>query len=144
VPVVLAEAGDHFGGKVATERFEGFTIEHGPDSFLTTRPAAVSLARELGLGDELVGTKDPRAVYIRHRGELVPMPDGLGLVLPTKALPFARTRLFSWPEKAHGADVVRPRCSTAGRGGARTCAPGPGGPPRRTAGRRVYGTPIDE
>ncbi len=110
VPVVLAEAGPRLGGKVVTERFEGFSIEHGPDSFLATRPAAVTLARELGLGSELVGTRDPRAVYIRHRGDLVPMPDGLGLVLPTKVMPFARSRLFSWPEKARMTkDVAWPR-----------------------------------
>jgi oxygen-dependent protoporphyrinogen oxidase len=150
VRVVLAEAGERLGGKVRTERVDGFTIEHGPDSFLTTRPAAVTLVRELGLGDELVGTLDPRAVYIRHRGELVAMPEGLGLVLPTRALPFARTRLFSWPEKARMArDVVWPRVLDGGDvavgsflrdrlGDAlvdRLAGPLVGG---------VYGTPIDE
>jgi oxygen-dependent protoporphyrinogen oxidase len=110
VPVTLAEAGPRLGGKVATERADGFTIEHGPDSFLATRPAGTALVRELGLGDELVGTAGRRTVYIRHRGRLVPMPEGLGLVLPTRALPFARTRLFSWPEKLRMAkDVVSPR-----------------------------------
>ncbi len=150
VPVILAEAGERLGGKVRTERFEGFTVEQGPDSFLTTRPAAVLLARELGLGDELVGTRDPRAVYIRHRGRLVPMPEGLGLVLPTRAMPFARTRLFSWPEKLRMAvDVVSPR-----RLGAEDVAVGTflrrrlGDPlVDRLAGPLVggvYGTPIDE
>jgi protoporphyrinogen/coproporphyrinogen III oxidase len=110
VPVVVVEAGERLGGKVSTERLEGLVIERGPDSFLATRPAAVTLARDLGLGDDLVGTRDPRAVYIRHRGELVPMPEGLGLVLPTRAMPFARTPLFSWPEKLRmGKDVVWPR-----------------------------------
>ena len=38
------------------------------------------------------------------------MPEGLGLVLPTKVLPFAKSRLFSWPEKARMArDLVAPR-----------------------------------
>ncbi len=110
VPVMVVEAGDRLGGKVSTERVDGLVIERGPDSFLATRPAAVNLARELGLGDDLVGTQDPRKVYIRHRGELIPMPEGLGLVLPTKAMPFARTPLFSWPEKLRMArDVVWPR-----------------------------------
>ncbi len=110
VPVLLAEAGARLGGKVATEHVAGFTVEQGPDSFLATRPAGTALARELGLGDELVGTAGTRTVYIRHQGRLVPMPDGLGLVLPTKALPFARTRLFSWPEKLRMAtDVLAPR-----------------------------------
>jgi protoporphyrinogen/coproporphyrinogen III oxidase len=150
VPVLLAEAGPRLGGKVSTERIDGFTIEHGPDSYLATRPAAVSLARELGLGEELVGTRDPRAVYIRHRGRLVPMPEGLGLVLPTRAMPFARTRLFSWPEKLRMAtDVVAPR-----RLGPDDVAVGAflrarlGDPlVQRLAGPLVggvYGTPIDE
>ena len=150
IPVALAEAGPRLGGKVATERVDGFTIEHGPDSFLATRPAAISLARELGLGAELTGTLDPRAVFIRHNGSLVPMPEGLGLVLPTRALPFARTRLFSWPEKARMAvDVVSPR-----RLGAEDVAVGTylrsrlGSPlVDRLAGPLVggvYGAPIDE
>ncbi len=150
IPVTLVEAGPRLGGKVATERVDGFTIEHGPDSFLATRPAAISLARELGLGADLTGTLDPRAVYIRHRGSLVPMPEGLGLVLPTRAMPFARSRLFSWPEKARMAmDVVAPR-----RLGAEDVAVGTylrarlGSPlVDRLAGPLVggvYGTPIDE
>jgi oxygen-dependent protoporphyrinogen oxidase len=150
VPVTLVEAADRLGGKVATERVEGFTIEHGPDSFLATRPAAVLLARELGLGHELVGTRDPRKVYIRHRGELVPMPDGLGLVLPTRVMPFARTRLFSWPEKARMTkDVVWPRLldDRDVAVGAFLRARLGGAPVDRLAGPLVggvYGTPIDE
>jgi oxygen-dependent protoporphyrinogen oxidase len=150
VPVMLAEAGDRLGGKVSTERFDGFTVERGPDSFLATRPAAISLARELGLGDELVGTRDPRAVYIRHRGELVPMPEGLGLVLPTRALPFAKSRLFSWPEKLRMAvDVVSPRRLGTEDVAVGTFLRGRLGDPLvdRLAGPLVggvYGTPIDE
>lgn len=110
VPVLLAEAAPHLGGKIRTERLDGFVVEHGPDSFLATRPAAISLARDLGLADELTGTRDPRVVYIRREGKLVPLPEGLGLVLPTKLLPLVRTRLFSWPEKLRMAvDVVAPR-----------------------------------
>jgi protoporphyrinogen/coproporphyrinogen III oxidase len=110
VDVTLAEAGPVLGGKIRTERHDGFTIEHGPDSFLASRPAAITLARELGLGEELMGTRDPRKVYIRHRGELVSMPEGLGLVLPTRLMPFVRTRLFSWPEKLRMArDLLAPR-----------------------------------
>ena len=150
VPVTLADRAPVLGGKVATERIDGFTIEHGPDSFLATRPAAVALARELGLGDELVGTRDPRAVFIRHRGELIPMPEGLGLVLPTRALPFARTRLFSWPEKLRMAkDVVWRRMLTEDDIAVGTFLRRRLGSPLvdRLAGPLVggvYGTPIDE
>ena len=150
VPVTLAEAGPRLGGKIATERVDGLVLEMGPDSFLATRPAAVTLCRELGLGDELVGTRDPRAVYIRHRGELVPMPEGLGLVLPTKVMPFARTRLFSWPEKIRMTrDVVSPRMLGADDIAVGTFLRRRLGSPivDRLAGPLVggvYGTPIDE
>jgi oxygen-dependent protoporphyrinogen oxidase len=150
VPVTLAEAGPRLGGKIATERVDGLVLEMGPDSFLSTRPAAVTLCRELGLGGELVGTRDPRAVYIRHRGELVPMPEGLGLVLPTRVMPFARTRLFSWPEKIRMArDVVSPRMLGADDTAVGTFLRRRLGSPLvdRLAGPLVggvYGTPIDE
>lgn len=150
IPVTLAECGPRLGGKVATERVNGFTLEHGPDSFLAARPAAISLVRELGLGADLTGTLDPRAVFIRHRGSLVPMPEGLGLVLPTKAMPFAKTRLFSWPEKVRmAADVVSPRRLGADDVAVGTFLRSRLGSPLvdRLAGPLVggvYGTPIDE
>jgi oxygen-dependent protoporphyrinogen oxidase len=150
VPVVLAEGAARLGGKVATERADGLTIELGPDSFLATRPAATSLARELGLGGDLVGTAGTRTVYIRHRGRLVPMPEGLGLVLPTRALPFARTRLFSWAEKARMArDLVSLRSMPADDVAVGLYLRRRLGDPlvERLAGPLVggvYGTPIDE
>lgn len=148
--VTLAEAGPTLGGKVATERADGFLLEHGPDSFLATRPAAVALARELGLGDDLIATRDPRAVFIRHRGNLIPMPEGLGLVLPTRFLPFAKTRLFSWPEKIRMAkDLVWPRLLGPDDVAVGTFLRERIGSPLvdRLAGPLVggvYGTPIDE
>lgn len=150
VPVVLAETGPRLGGKVVTEAADGFTIEHGPDSFLATRPAGVGLVRELGLGADLVGTSGRRTVYIRHGGRLVPMPDGLGLVLPTRVMPFARTRLFSWPEKVRMArDLVAPRCLGPDDTAVGTFLRGRLGDALvdRLAGPLVggvYGTPIDE
>jgi oxygen-dependent protoporphyrinogen oxidase len=150
IGVTLAEAGPRLGGKISTERVDGLVIEHGPDSFLATRPAAIMLTRELGLGDDLVGTNDPRAVYIRRGGDLVPMPEGLGLVLPTRVLPFARTRLFSWPEKLRMAkDLAWPRMLGADDVAVGTFLRGRLGDALvdRLAGPLVggvYGTPIDE
>jgi len=150
VPVLLAEAGPRLGGKVSTEHADGYTIEHGPDSFLATRPAGTALVRELGLGEDLVGTAGTRSVYIRHHDRLVPMPDGLGLVLPTKVLPFARTRLFSWPEKLRMArDIVSPRSMPADDIAVGVFLRRRLGDPlvERLAGPLVggvYGTPIDE
>ncbi len=110
VPVLLVEASDRLGGKIRSERVDGFLVEAGPDSFIAYRPAATELARELGLGDAIIRTTDPRRVYIRARGEMIPMPEGMGLVLPTRMAPFVTTRLFTWPQKLRaGIDVLLPR-----------------------------------
>ena len=38
------------GGSLASEIVNGAVLERGPDSFLTEKPAAAELCRELGLG----------------------------------------------------------------------------------------------
>ncbi len=38
--VTLVDAAPRLGGKIATERGDGFIVERGPDSFLTARPTA--------------------------------------------------------------------------------------------------------
>ena len=57
---VLIEAGRRPGGVVRTERVDGFTLDAGPDSLLVQKPAAIELCRELGLGDRLLPTLEPR------------------------------------------------------------------------------------
>jgi oxygen-dependent protoporphyrinogen oxidase len=114
IPVDLYEASDRLGGKIRTESIDGFLVEDGPDSFISYRPAAAVLARELGLGGEIIGTTDPRTVHIRTGGRFVPLPDGIGLVLPTRMAPFLLTGLFSPLEKlAMARDLVLPRSPAA-------------------------------
>ena len=107
----LLEGGDRFGGKIATERSDGFVIERGPDSFISQKPAAIQLCQQVGIGDHLVGT-NPGApsTYVYTGGKLVTMPDGLSLMIPTKFLPFAFTPLFSLTGKIRMAlDLLIPR-----------------------------------
>jgi oxygen-dependent protoporphyrinogen oxidase len=110
IPTVLAEASDRLGGKVGTERQDGFLIESGPDSFISYRPAALELAAELGLGEAILRPTEPRTVNIRSGGRFRRLPDGMGLVLPTRMRPFVTTDLFSPLEKLRmGLDLVLPR-----------------------------------
>jgi len=46
VPVILLEASSRLGGKVRTEMTDGYVIEHGPDSFVSYRPAALELDQD--------------------------------------------------------------------------------------------------
>lgn len=99
--ITLLEASGQLGGKIETERRDGFLMELGPDSFLSTKPWAVQLCQELGLDDELIGTNpDQRDVFILHRGRLVPLPDGLIMMVPTRLTSLATTPLLSLTGKA--------------------------------------------
>jgi protoporphyrinogen/coproporphyrinogen III oxidase len=96
----LIEASDRLGGVVQTDHAEGCVIEAGPDSFLAEKPEAAALARELGLGDSLLGSNDAgRRTYILHRGRLQPLPDGLLLVVPSRLWPVLTTPLIPFHSK---------------------------------------------
>ena len=100
VQYTLFEAHERLGGSLASEIVNGAVLEQGPDSFLTEKPAAAELCRELGLGSELLPSNDAaRKTYILVRNRLVALPDGLMFLVPTKLIPTAFTRLFSFTTK---------------------------------------------
>src|SRR3569833_4213020 len=92
----LFESRDRLGGSLASETVNGIVLERGPDSFLTEKAAGAELCRELGLADQLMSSNDAnRKTYIVVKNRLVPLPDGLMFLIPTKLVPTALTRLFS-------------------------------------------------
>ncbi len=100
VEYVLYEATPRLGGVLRTDYIEGCVVEAGPDSFVTEKPWAANLSREIGLGEQLIGSNDAdRKTYILTRGRLVEMPDGLMFMVPTKILPTGLSPLFSWKTK---------------------------------------------
>jgi oxygen-dependent protoporphyrinogen oxidase len=106
----LVEAEPRLGGKLQTERIDGCLVEHGPDSFLATKPWAAELCRKVGLGDRLVGTLPGRAVYVAYRGRLHPVPEGMAFGVPTRLWPVVRSSLLSPVEKLRVAtDLLLPR-----------------------------------
>ena len=93
--VVVLEAAPRAGGKLRTDHRDGFLIEAGPDSFLTAKPAAVELCRELGLAEALIPQRQPRAAYVLRRGRLLAIPAGMRLVHPTRPWALLRSPLLS-------------------------------------------------
>ncbi|HJX84827.1 MAG TPA: protoporphyrinogen oxidase [Candidatus Angelobacter sp.] len=92
----LFEKSDRLGGVIRTEHRDGFVLEAGPDSFLTIKPDASQLCQELGVSDQLIRSNDfQRKTYILVNGRLVPIPDGLEFMVPTRLLPMVTTALFS-------------------------------------------------
>ena len=101
IEFVVYEAGQCLGGVIRTERIDDCVIEAGPDSFLTEKPWASDLCRELGLGDQLISSNDSeRKTYMLVKGRLVPIPDGLMFMVPTKLLPTFLSPMFSLGTKA--------------------------------------------
>ncbi|HSL45491.1 MAG TPA: protoporphyrinogen oxidase, partial [Anaerolineales bacterium] len=118
--VTLIEASDRWGGKITTDRIpfdDGqFIIEGGPDTFLATKPWGVALSKELGLGDRLHGTNPHKKnTYVLNRNRLLPLPDGLAMMIPTNIQAILKSRLVSWFSKARmGLDFVLPPKSVNG------------------------------
>ena len=98
--VHIYEQSQRFGGKILTERLDGFVIEGGPDTFVATKPWGVALCHELGIADRLQGTNPHlKKTYILHRRRLHELPGGLTMMIPTEISPMLTTGLLSWPGK---------------------------------------------
>ena len=109
--IVLIEASARLGGVIRTEYHEGFLLEHGPDSFISEKPATAALARRLGLESQLQKTNtEHRRSFIVNLGHLVPVPAGCNLLAPARVWPLVTSDLMSWPAKARLAlDLLLPR-----------------------------------
>jgi oxygen-dependent protoporphyrinogen oxidase len=109
VSFTLIEASQQLGGKIATERRNGYTIERGPDSFLERKVSAGQLAKDVGLGDRLVNNATGTA-FVLVNNKLHPMPEGAVMGVPTKITPFITTGLFTPLGKLRAAaDLVLPK-----------------------------------
>src|SRR5580658_5831983 len=110
VEYALFESSDQLGGALASEIVNGAVLERGPDSFLTEKPAAAELCRELGIGADLIPSNDAaRKTYVVVKNRLIPLPDGLMFLIPTKLIPTALTPLFSLSTKIRmGLELLRP------------------------------------
>lgn len=96
----LYESSPRLGGALYSEILDGCVIEAGPDSFISEKPWAAALCRELGIGDQLIGSNDnDRKTWIVSGKRLLSLPDGLMFLVPTKILPTAFSPLFSWSTK---------------------------------------------
>lgn len=92
----LLEKSGRLGGVIRTELRDGYVLEAGPDSFLSMKPDGARFCRDLGIAERLISSNDAdRKTYIVVHGRLVPIPDGLEFMVPTRVLPMATTPLFS-------------------------------------------------
>jgi protoporphyrinogen/coproporphyrinogen III oxidase len=115
-PSTILESRPRLGGVIQTEHVEGCTLEAGPDSFISVKPAALELIRDLGMADDVIGSNDHlRVTFVRKGGRLVPLPEGLMMMVPTRILPLLTTRLLSLGTKVRmGLELFRSPAPHAG------------------------------
>lgn len=92
----LIERQSQYGGKIITERINGFIIEGGPDSFISMKPWGIELCQRLGLADHLTGTNpDQKQIYLLRKDRLMELPEGVMALVPTRLWPFVKSPLIS-------------------------------------------------
>jgi oxygen-dependent protoporphyrinogen oxidase len=92
--LVLLERHGRLGGKLRTERVDGFVVEGAADSFLARKERGVGLAEELGL--ELIGRRLAHArSFVRLGRDLHPLPEGLTGMIPTDLDALAESAVLS-------------------------------------------------
>jgi oxygen-dependent protoporphyrinogen oxidase len=114
--ITLIESDRRLGGKIVTERVNGFVIEGGPDTFLSYKSRGLGLCRELELEDRLHGTNEKiRRTYVMRNGKLYDLPEGLTGLIPSRFGPMLKTGLISLPGKVRmGLDYFIPPRSPDG------------------------------
>jgi oxygen-dependent protoporphyrinogen oxidase len=103
----LFEAAGRLGGIIETIHADGFTIECGPDSWVTEKPWAEQLVREVGLAHELLPSNDrERRTYIARDAALIPLPDAMRMMVPADLNTVLASPLFT--EAAKRAYIAEP------------------------------------
>jgi protoporphyrinogen/coproporphyrinogen III oxidase len=96
VAVTLIEREPRLGGKILTERVDGFVVEGAPDSFLARKPRGVGLCEALGLAEQLHGRRpEHEKTFVRRHGQLHRLPSGLTGMIPTNLDALANSTLIS-------------------------------------------------
>jgi oxygen-dependent protoporphyrinogen oxidase len=129
--VIVLEERPRLGGSIDTIERDGFRVEAGPNGFLDTKPATLTLCNDLGVSDRLVAASESAARnrYLFLDGRLRLLPDGL--------FSFLRSDLLSWPGKVRLlAECFRPARKGPGEESVDAFA-------RRRAGAEVASTLVD-
>lgn len=113
--VTVLEASNRLGGHLRTASFAGRQVDLGPDAFLTRRPEALELCRQLGMDEAQLVAPATSAAYLFAGGRLHRLPAGLALGVPTRLIPLARSGVLSAGGVARcGLDLLTPPARRAG------------------------------
>jgi oxygen-dependent protoporphyrinogen oxidase len=84
IPCTIIEKTHRTGGLIKTDVIDGCHLEAGPDSFIATKPAVTELAEDFpGLKEQIIGSNDAaRRIFVVRDGKLLPMPQGMIMMVP--------------------------------------------------------------
>lgn len=109
---VVLEADERVGGKIRSERSDGWLVEHGPNGYLDSRLAIVRLVRDIGLSTRLCPadtSAEKRYLFVDGALKAVPQSPPAFLRSDILSLP-GRMRMlrepFVPPRKAYGDESV--------------------------------------
>ena len=73
LPLILSvlEARHRFGGVIESFNRDGFLMEGGPDSFISEKPWALELCRELGLEKDIIQTNPHQITHFMGENPLI-------------------------------------------------------------------------
>jgi len=90
--VTVLEAEARAGGKMWSDRSDGFVIEHGPNGFLDNKPDTLDLVKDLGASEKLLPASElARKRFVCRRGRLERLPES-----PPA---FLKSRILTWKGK---------------------------------------------
>ncbi len=96
IDCTIIERNQTWGGKIITNQVDGFVVEGGPDSFLTSKPWTFELCDKLGLTDQLIETKaENRQTFCYTKGKMRELPQGLIAFIPTRLTALISSGLIS-------------------------------------------------
>ncbi len=96
ISLKVLDASPKAGGVLSTVEQDGFLLEEGAESFITDKPAALELAKHLGLEAEFIRTNPSlKQSFILRKNKLYPIPEGFTLLAPSRLKPLFASSLLS-------------------------------------------------
>ncbi|WP_142828778.1 protoporphyrinogen oxidase [Planococcus soli] len=112
IEITVIEVAHRLGGNIQTLQKDGFVIERGPDSFISRKNSIQQLARELGIGSQLIQSA-PGKTHVAVENQLYSIPTGTVMGVPTNFGSFLTSGISSWFGKARAmGDFFLPVSST--------------------------------
>jgi len=92
--ITIYESADILGGSIKTVKKDGTIMDVGPECFVTTKPAVLELADELGIRERLI-PQQKRTVYISRDSSLESLPEGIFSFSPSTLQSVLESKVLS-------------------------------------------------